>query len=372
MTRVDKEELHSFLTSVLTELKVPTETAADVVDSLTLADIKGHHSHGVARVPYYEEMMADGAIDSEGEITLPLDEGALGIVDGGSNFGQVVGRRAVELGVKKAAQEGVAVINVRNASHLGRIGEWAERATDADMLFAAFVNTGSGGGLVAPPGSTQRRLATNPVSFGVPSFDVLEFPIVLDMATSQVAGGKIRERLKRDEPLPEGWAVDDDGNPLTDPGKFFSYYSDTDEDGTGAILPVGGTTSGYKGFGLAVIAELFAGIVGNGYVQGQRTIDWFSNQAAFFFVDPTRFASREELSLKIKQLVSHLRTTPFDSKIAIGEAARGDHYLLPGEPEHNYATEQREDGIFLPEPTKRALRQAATEHGLDESIPDGM
>lgn len=275
-------------------------------------------------------------------------------IDGEFAFGQVVGREAVELAIEKAEESGVAMVGIRDATHLGRIGEWSERVTDAGLLFGAFV-CGQGGGLVAPPGSAQRRFGTNPVSFGIPTFDALEFPIVFDVATSQVPGGKTAEAAARGAPLHEEWTVDAAGDPVTDAAAF--------RDGEGALLPVGGRASGYKGFGLAMTAELFASIAGNGFVAAQ-TDHIRGNAAMFVAADPTMFSTRSEIEDRITALKQYVDDTEFSPHVPAGAAAYGDRAYLPGEPEHRIERDRRSEGVPLPERDVRELCELAAEQGV--------
>jgi uncharacterized oxidoreductase len=280
------------------------KAAAQVAASLVDADLRGHRSHGVLRLPMlYRRMYEDSSIDPEATVEVVPSAGATAAINGNHQFGQVVGRVAVNTAAELAANHGIAAVGIRNATHLGRIGEWAEQAAERGFLFAAFINTGGLAPFVAPPGSADRRLATNPVAFGVPSFDALDFPLVLDMATSQVAHGKITKRAVEGESLPEKWVVAASEESLTDAEAF--------ESGEGAILPLGGLTSGYKGFGLAVVTELFAGMIGDAFVAGQDTEGIVSNAAAFMMVDPDQFSTPEANRARIKALATHLRSADY-------------------------------------------------------------
>jgi uncharacterized oxidoreductase len=308
----------------------------------------------------YRRMLEAGAIDPAAEPEIE-GRGATATVDGNHAFGQVVGRRAVDAATERAAEHGVAAVGVRDGAHLGRIGEWAERAAERGYLFAAWVNTGGLAPLVAPPGSATRRLATNPLAFGVPSFGALEFPIVLDMATSQVAHGKVSKRAVENEPLPEGWVVDEAGEYVTDAERF--------EEGEGALLPLGGLTSGYKGFGLAMVAELFAGALGDASVSGQDPEGIVNNAAAFLAVDPERFASPDANRRRIEALVDYVASAEYPDAVSAGDAARGDRALVPGEAEYRTRTERAAEGVPLAPETVALFVDLAEELGVEELPP---
>lgn len=361
-THVPPEELEPFARDIVRGYGGSDAVAEQVAESLVGADLRGHRSHGVIRLPMlYRRMLDEGVLDLSATPEVVGKAGTTAAVDGHQQFGQVVGRQAVDVATEIAAEHGVAAVGVRNGAHLGRIGEWAERATERGFLFGAWVNTGGLGLLVAPAGSVTPRLATNPLSFGTPSFGALEFPIVLDMATSQVAHGKISKRAVEGEPLPEGWAVDPSGAYATDAAEF--------EESDGAILPLGGFTSGYKGFGLAVMVELFAGMLGDAFVAGQETEGIVNNAAAFVAVDPDRFSTPEANRARIEALVEHLDAAEYPENVPAGDAARGDRALVPGEAEYRTRTEREADGIpFAPE-TVALFEDLAEELGIESTPP---
>jgi uncharacterized oxidoreductase len=213
---------------------------------------------------------------------------------------------------------------------------------------------------VAPPGSAQRRYSTNPVSFGVPTFDALEFPVVLDMATSQVANGKTAEFAARGDPLPEAWTITEDGGSVTDARAF--------RDGEGALLPLGGLVAGYKGFGLAMVVELFGGILGDAPVHGETETDR-GCAGTFIAVDPTLVTDREVVEQRILALREYVEGTEFDERVPTGPTTYGDRALLPGEPEHLTERAGREHGVRLQAADVATLCDLAVEHGIEDTIP---
>ncbi|WP_435181074.1 Ldh family oxidoreductase [Halorussus sp. AFM4] len=364
MVRIDPDDLERFARDLVVGLGAPEATAERVAASLVGADLRGHGSHGVLRLPIYAEMIEAGRLDPAATPLVVRDDGATATVDGRDAFGQVVGVEAAALAAAKALDHGVAAVGVRDATHLGRVGEWAERATEEGVAFAAFVNVQGGAQTVAPPGSADRRLATNPLAFGVPTFGALDFPLVLDIATSQVAHGKIRERAAAGEPLPGDWTVTASGDPETDAAAF--------EEGSGALLPLGGATSGYKGFGLAVVTELFAGIAGDAAVAGQREHGWADNAALFLAFDPKRFATEAGVRERVAALADHVRSADYSSDISPGDAAKADRALLPGEAEHRTARDRRERAIPVSEGVAASLRDLAVARGLGDRVPDEL
>jgi len=361
MPRLDPNILESFARRITEAMGASPDVAAQVASSLVRSDLAGHYSHGTHRLPNYDMFVEFDIIDLDAEPVVESNGPIAVSVDGRHQFGQVVGRQALEHGVETADEHGVAVVGIRNGAHLGRMGEWAERAAAEGLIFVSFTNTQGQGALVAPAGSTERKLSTNPTTFGLPTFDALEFPIILDMATSQVAHGKISERHTNDEPIPPGWVVADDGTDLTDAAAF--------EDGEGALRPVGGEVSGYKGFGLSVITELFAGILGEGNVFGREPEEPWANSAVFFLVDPLQLTTRTEVVEHVASLAAYLKDT--ELSITQGPAARGDgdELLLPGEAEYNGVQEGRANGLEMEAGTLEKLVDLAEDLDAADAVP---
>ena len=360
---IEADRLEAFATRLLGTTGAPTDAARLVAESLVRADLRGHRSHGTRRIPsYLESALGDGGdryrIDPTARPTVAAEGPTHALVDGRNGFGQLAGREAVDVAVEKAEDSGVAMVGVRDATHLGRIGEWSERAADRGVVFAAFVY--NHGVTVAPPGSAQRRYSTNPVSVGIPTFDALEFPVVLDMATSQVANGKTGEFAARGEPLPEAWTIAEGGDAITDARAF--------RDGAGALLPLGGLVAGYKGFGLAMVAELLGGIAADAPVHGEAETDR-GCAAMFLAVDPTLVADRETVEERVLALREYVAATDFDESIPTGPTAHGDRALLPGEPEHLTQRDGREHGVSLSPADVATLCDLAVEHGIEDAIP---
>lgn len=358
------DELERFAELLFRRLDVPEETAGQVASSLVAADLCGHNSHGVRRILPYERLLRGERddkyrIDATARPSIEADGPTHARIDGRNAFGQVVGREAVDVAVEKATDAGLGVVGVRDATHLGRIGEWSERATEAGFVFLAFV-ANQGGSTTAPPGSAERRFGTNPLSFGVPTFDALPFPVVLDMATTQVAAGKVKESVGRGASVPEAWTVDGSGESVTDPEAFM--------DGEGALLPLGGRTAGYKGFGLSMLTELLGAIAGDGLVTPQTDYQR-GNAAMFIAVDPTLLTSRSAVEDRVAALAAYVRETDFSPDVSAGLAAYGDEAYLPGEPEHLVAADRREHGIPLPAGDVLALCELAIELGVEDRIP---
>lgn len=362
MTAFQPAALRDWTEGVLTAAGASADVAQIVARSLVSADLRGHGSHGIRLLPMYiERIGGDGhnRIDPEARPTVTRRAGPRVLVTGNDAFGRVVGQEVTELAIDIVEEFGLAVVGVREGNHLGRMGEWAERAAEAGLLTIMFVKAEAS--FVAPPGSTDRRLSTNPVAAGIPTFDALDFPIILDMATSVVAGGKTWERKRADEDLPEGWVVTEDGEPATAP--------DALEGNTGALLPLGGTTAGHKGFGLAVAAELLGALLGNSVVAGDREHVHFNNAVGLVTIDPTWFTSRQTIEDKLRTLTEYLRdATPVPG---LAPESAGDEIMLPGEPEHRHELSSCRSGVDIPSETVVDLNACAEAVGRPPLGSDG-
>ena len=371
MAYVDAERLEVFAQRMLEQPGTPSDIASQVAKSLVGANLRGHDSHGVRLIPAYlaktegdkEALGTPFTIDAEARPSVDLDTESFVVIDGQSAFGQFTASKAADSAIERAEDRGVGVVGIRNATHIGRVGEWAERVTDAGMAFLALVSMQGQTEMVAFPGSGQGRIATNPVAFGIPSFDALPFPVVLDMATSQVAFGKVLERHATSESLPEEWTVGPDGAPVTDPDAMVA--------GDGALLPLGGRTAGYKGFGLSLITELFAAVVGGGDVLGQPDTTP-GNAAMFVAIDVTELRSVEEIENQVSGLVEYVRSTRYDDNVPSGVAAYGDRALVPGEAEHLTQEDRLANGIPVPDSEAASLREAAADHDVGDAVPESL
>lgn len=361
MPRIEYDSLSAFTEKLLVSLGTTPELAPDVAESLATSDLRGHSSHGVRQLTSkYTAEIDDGKIDPRAEPDVERTTGPLTQVDGNLAFGQLVGQTAVDAAIARAREYGVGLAALKRTSHIGRVGEFAERACEAGMGFVAFV-CNPATAWVAPPGSTQRRFSTNPIAIGMPTFGALEFPLVADVATSQVANGKIKERTASGEPLPREWLVDDSGADLTAASRYV-------EDGAGALLPLGGRTSGYKGFGLAVMSELMAANFADGTVSGMDDVIP-GNHAAFFVADIEAVTTRERAAERAAAMAEYVYETDVSATLEVGPGMSGESVLLPGEAEHRAERRHRRDGIpFSPEDAA-ALAALARDNGADDSVP---
>jgi hydroxycarboxylate dehydrogenase B len=315
-----------------------------VAENLVLANASGHDSHGVGMAARYVDSLLEGGLRVNQQAQVQLDTGSLLRLDGGCGYGQVVGRDAMALGCQRALEQGVCVVALANAHHLGRIGHWAEQCLEHGLVSLHFVNVVSRP-IVAPFGGLDARTGTNPVCIGIPRAS--EPPIVLDFSTSRIAQGKARVAYNRGLPVPEGTMIDDRGTPTMEAryGVVPPY---------GALLPFGE----YKGFGLSLVAELLGGaLTGGGTCReshaGKRRI---LNGMLSILIDPARLGTSAIFTAEAEAYIAWLRCSP------TAEGAPG--ITLAGEPERAARRRAAELGVSIDEGTWQEIRSAAEKLGL--------
>jgi LDH2 family malate/lactate/ureidoglycolate dehydrogenase len=228
------------------------EEAIEVADDLVESNLLGVDDHGVAMIPYYVQMIKNPinllgftfpAIKPNSSITVVKDSGPIVVMDGGSGYGQVVARRAMRLAIEKAKTFGVGIVAARNSGHIGRLATYPMLAVDENMIGVIVAKNPP---VLSPPGASGRILGNNPLCFAFPAQK--EKAIVVDLATSVAAAGKILLAMGNEEQIPEGWVIDSDGKATTDPHTLVMG---------GSQLPFGG----HKGFALAIAVEVLGGIL---------------------------------------------------------------------------------------------------------------
>ena len=249
--RVDIEKLTDFSTKALRRLGVPEEDAQITAGILVATDLRGVESHGVAHLaPFYVKRIRDGLTNAKPQIKITSQAPSTAIVDGDEGLGFVVGHRAMAEAIHRAETTGAGFITVRNSNHFGAAAPYAMMALEHDMIGISMTSTGAG---VVAPGSSKPAIGTNPLAVAIPAGK--KPPFVLDMATSVVAAGKLEIALREGTSIPEGWAIDGEGKPITDPTKRVR--------GEGGLLPLGGTPTlgAYKGFGLGVLVDILCSLL---------------------------------------------------------------------------------------------------------------
>ena len=316
---------------ILAAAGVPTDAGQTVVEHLVEANLTGHDSHGIIRLPQYMATIEKGEINPRARVEVQRETAVAAVVDGCWGFGPVVMEKAVDLGLEKAAHAGIAALTVRHANHIGRLGGYVERIARQEMVGLLFVNMHGGGVIVVPWGGREARLGTNPVAAGVPRAG--GEPLVLDMTTSVVAEGKVRVLRNRAEKVPEGWVVDAQGEPTDDPAAFYGPPR-------GGILPFGGA-AGYKGYGLNVIVELLGGALSGAGCAGKSRRN--GNGVLLLVVNVAHFVPLDEFHREVDDLVAFVKSSPKGAGFA--------EILVPGEVESRQRQQRLREGISVDEET---------------------
>ncbi len=342
------EQLKTLTASIFHSLGAPLDDANLVSELLVEANLSGFDSHGVIRLPIYARGIKQGAVQPGAEITLVKETASTAILDGGWNFGQVVCQRAMNMCIEKAKRNVIGLVLARRCHHVGRLNVYAEMAMNQNMIGIVSVNSTSS---VAPYGGKTRQLGTNPLCFAIPAGK--EPPMILDMATSVWARGKVMVYLARGKELPEGVLFDEHGESTTDPTWYIRG---------GMLQPLGGLV-GYKGFGLALLVEVLAGALteaGCSNSDEYRSRPFYGGNGVFCMAinineltDLTQFKSR------VDSLFNSIKASPAASSFT--------EILLPGDPERRIREQRLIDGIYVEDKTWNEITTLAQE--LDIAIP---
>lgn len=328
---------------------MPTDESEIVSDSLVTAELRGVSSHGISRLEIYVRRVRAGLIRVGHPLSLESSSGGTLVFNGGGGFGHVVGYRAMSACIERARSHGVAAATVRNSTHFGTTGTFAELAAREGFIGIATSNAAA---RMPPIGGRTAVIGTNPLAVAVPSRG--PFPIVLDMATSTAALGKILAARDAGLAIPQGWALTVAGLPTVDPS----------EAADGLLLPMAGP----KGFGLAVILEILAGVlsgaaIGQGVGSMYRTWDRGEDIGHFFLaLSVESFMPLGSFLDRIEELVMQLRSA---DRLSPNQPIR-----LPGEIEFLHEDENRRTGVLLGVAQLRMLGQLATD--LAASLPEGV
>jgi LDH2 family malate/lactate/ureidoglycolate dehydrogenase len=333
-------QLSELGTRIFVAAGAPEDVARRVADSLVLSSLVGMDSHGVIRIPQYLDRIEKGSIVPSARPKVIRDQGVAVLMDGQWAFGQIVAEQAMKLAIEKAKRLTVGVVSFSKVLHIGRLGEWVALAAEEGLFGLALTNGALPGGAVAPYGARGRMLGTNPIALGIPAGSLP--PVVVDFSTSVTAEGKVRLAKHKGQRVPEGWLVDRDGRPTTNPSDLYNG---------GALQPFGG----HKGYGLSLMVEFLGGIlsgantpVSPGYVV-QNGVFMLAMDVAFF--RPT-----EEYANAAETFVRTVKTaTPAEGVAGV---------IIPGEPELMCRRERERNGIPVDDQTWAEIQQAAEGVGV--------
>lgn len=312
------------------KMNVPHDIAQVVSNNIVENCLYGHDSHGLALVPRFIRDIETGKIKPEAKTEVIKKSAGTAWLDGHRGFGQVTMTDAMQTAIKIAKDTGVSAVTITNCNHVGILWTFARMAVEKGMIGMIWSESGpgGGGGLVAPYGGRKKAIGANPVAIGIPAGKLR--PVVLDMSTSVVAGGKVALCAQQNKKIPLGWLLDENGNPTTDPNKLF-------KDGdirvlAGALLPM----AGYKGFGLGLAAEILGGVL-TGYGTANNPDYKEGNGSFIVAVDVSKFVPAKEFGKKVDALLKYVKAVPADSETK--------EILIPGELEYRTREQRERAGI---------------------------
>jgi hydroxycarboxylate dehydrogenase B len=345
MKRIAVEELTDLVAGLFLAKGAQPQEARDVASSLVGANITGHDSHGVVRVPKYLSWIDEGTLRLGRDIEIVNDGGVFVVADGGHGMGQTLGRRIVDLGIERARDHGVAITALRRSGHIGRIGEWAERAAEAGFVSIHCVNV-SGSVLVAPFGAREKRFSTAPFAVGIPRGGNAP-PLILDFATSLVAEGKVLNAFKGGKTLPADCIIAADGRLSNQPEDFYGAGVDAARpsaasNSEGALVAMGL----HKGSGLAFMMEMLGGALTGGGTCGPDKSP-IANGMLSIFLDPVRLDPQNDFHAEVSRFTDWVRSAA--PRPEMGPV------LAPGDVERSLREKCLREGVDLPDEVWRAL-----------------
>ncbi len=337
------DRLTRFATSAYQSLGMPEADAALLSDSLVQADLWGHQSHGVMRIFWYGARLRSGAMKSATTPELVVDAGAVAVLDGRDGVGQVLASRAMEEAIARARVHGIGAVAVRNSGHFGTAMYFTRMAAQAGCIGLLTTNASPA---MPPWGGREKRVGTNPLSIAAPAGR--HPPMMLDIANTAVARGKLYLARQRGEPIPEGWAIDDAGHPTTDAAAGIA----------GSILPM----AGHKGYAIATMVDVLSGVLSGSRfgadVIGPYVPDGRSGAGHLALaLDIEAFRPRDAFEADMECLIENLKTTP--------HAIDHEEIFYPGEIEARAEARNRVSGIVLPEDTLADLDANAEDFGIE-------
>jgi len=346
MPTIAKRSLKEFTTLILQQAGAPEDSADCVVDMLIRGDCSGHPSHGLIRLPQYLDEIRSLRLDPRARPEISRQTPLTALVNGNRGFGQVAASFAVDIALEIVRKQGLAAVGVTRTFHIGRLGDYPERAAREGFIGLAWANGMRSPASVAPFGGQKAAHGTNPIAVAVPRPEGAE-PIVVDFATSVLAEGKLRVARNRGRSIPPGVILDANGNESTDPNHFYEG---------GCLLPVGG----HKGFGLSVVCDLLAGLLTGSKSPCMPDYEG-SNSVMLILLDPECFRPNAEFFHDVGEFCETVASTPTVAGI--------DQVQMPGDPEIR-ERKKHTQSVDLDEPTWQQLVDIARQCSLELPRPD--
>ena len=350
---LDYLKTKELVTEIFVKYGFSKEESDVITEILLAADLSGIESHGVQRLIRYHNAIETGATLVHAEPEIVFETPVSAVIDAKGAMGQVVSFKAMNMAMEKAKASGIGMVTVRNSNHYGIAGYYTKMAVEQDLMGICMTNTEA---IMVPTFGKKAMLGTNPIAVSMPADPT---PFLFDAATTVVTRGKIEVYTKKEEPLPLGWTLDENGQDCSEPGRVINNIIGKLG---GGILPLGGSgeeSSGYKGYGFAMLCEIFSAIFAGGMTSvHKRDV----NDTCHFFgaIDYGIFGDKTEIRKNMSTLLQELRDTP--------KADGADRVYIHGEKELESISEKMESGIPVNEKTFSELQMISAALGID-SVP---
>lgn len=342
MHNVNHKTLKAYCERLLTAQGLTAADAETVSDALVDADLCGVESHGVSRMTIYLKRLEMGVVNAKTEIKVEREYPASVAFSACNSMGMVAAKHAMLRAIEKAKENGCCIATVRNSNHFGMASYYANLAAENDMLAICGTNAPPN---IAPTGSSVGYMGTNPIAFAAPTSGA---PIILDMAPSVVAMGKVILAAKLGKTIPEGWALTKDGRPTTDPNEGMQ----------GTVVPIGGP----KGYGLSLFMDIFSGLLSGAKFGPHLNNMWHDFKNAqdvghfFIAVDISKLTDLAEFKRRIGEMISEIKALPKNEGVS--------EIFLPGEIEHNRKAARIKNGIELTDVVYGELKALGEKYGI--------
>jgi len=342
---ISLDQLSTFGREVFRQAGLSQADAATATDTLLAADSWGIHTHGLKNLGGYVKRLNAGGINPLGQARVTAEGPAWARVDGDASLGMIGSTFAMRQAIRKAAVSGIGFAGLCNSCHFGAAGCYASLAADEGMIGIAMCNDTP---TVTVPGARGPVLGSNPIAYAVPAGEQL---VLLDIATSTVAGGKVFSAAALGESIPEGWIVDEQGRPATDPSTFPAKST---------LTPM----AAHKGYGLALLVEILSGVLTGAAVAGSVLSYAYDDPskptnhgASFVAIQIEALMARAEFDKRMQSLIEEIKNAP--------KVAGAQHILIPGEREQKYKSKALEEGVNLPDDVWAKLVEVSESSGVD-------
>lgn len=358
--RIPYEETKEFSQKVFVAYGFTEKESAQITDVLLEADLCGIESHGIQRLIRYHQEITSGFVKINAEPVVVKETALSATIEGNDAMGQTLSVKAMELAIEKAKKHGVGIVAVRNSNHYGIAAYYTQMAAKEGLMGICMTNTEA---IMVPTFGAEAMLGTNPIAFSMPAEPI---PFTFDAATTVVPRGKLEVCAKRDGRIRDGWALDELGHPCTDANRVITNIKGKSG---GGILPLGGAgeeTSGYKGYGFAMLCEIYTGILSGGFTSNHvnRTPGRTNICHFFMAIDHGMFGEKKDLEAALSRYLQELRES--------AKAEGADRIYTHGEKEYENRRKVIKNGIRVNEKTYEEMKMIAGYAGMMDALPAAL